>query len=375
MRQKFPAIALSTLCMLPLAAAWAGTEGATNTTYGLGAGAALTTGTGNTLHGASAGANITNGERNTLVGYSAGINMTNANGNTSIGDFTGANQTGSYNVFLGYLAGSVPSSQSNRLYIDNCYYLTVFCEFPFIYGEFDNRVLVLDGVLNVSNKSTGLAKSQLHFSLAETDAGGWLTSVGDNNFFMSSGARFEGAAGGWIQRSADGNAVMAGSGGTGYRVFTSTGTAVGAVPNSLLTRLHIDYGGLIGLNTTTVAGRAIATGTGAYLSTGGVWTNASSRDLKENIRELSAKDALQTLEGLHPVSFQYKNTDGEAHVGFIAEDVPQLVATKDRKSLSSMDVVAVLTKVVKEQDREMAQMRQQLSQLAAEVRRMRAAAN
>ena len=36
-------------------------------------------------------------------------------------------------------------------------------------------------------------------------------------------------------------------------------------------------------------------------------------------------------------------------VGFIAEDVPDLVATKDRKSLSPMDLTAVLTKVVQGQ--------------------------
>jgi hypothetical protein len=36
-------------------------------------------------------------------------------------------------------------------------------------------------------------------------------------------------------------------------------------------------------------------------------------------------------------------------VGFIAEDVPDLVATEDRKGMSAMDVVAVLTKVVQDQ--------------------------
>jgi acetolactate synthase small subunit len=38
-------------------------------------------------------------------------------------------------------------------------------------------------------------------------------------------------------------------------------------------------------------------------------------------------------------------------VGFIAEDVPDLVATTDRKGLSAMDIVAVLTKAVKEQQK------------------------
>ncbi len=39
----------------------------------------------------------------------------------------------------------------------------------------------------------------------------------------------------------------------------------------------------------------------------------------------------------------------EKHVGFIAEEAPDLIAAKDRKGLSPMDIVAVLTKVVKEQ--------------------------
>ena len=38
-------------------------------------------------------------------------------------------------------------------------------------------------------------------------------------------------------------------------------------------------------------------------------------------------------------------------IGFIAEDVPDLVAMKDRKNLSAMDMVAVLTKVLQEQQK------------------------
>jgi hypothetical protein len=38
-------------------------------------------------------------------------------------------------------------------------------------------------------------------------------------------------------------------------------------------------------------------------------------------------------------------------VGFIAEDVPELVSTKDRKHMTPMDVVAVLTKVVQDQQK------------------------
>jgi hypothetical protein len=94
---------------------------------------------------------------------------------------------------------------------------------------------------------------------------------------------------------------------------------------------------------------AITSVTGASLTSGGVWTDHSSRTAKDNIAELSAADATETLKGLTPVTFNYKVDKDEHHVGFIAEDVPDLVATKDRRSLSPMDIVAVLTKVVQDQ--------------------------
>jgi Chaperone of endosialidase len=88
------------------------------------------------------------------------------------------------------------------------------------------------------------------------------------------------------------------------------------------------------------------------LSITGALTQGSSRTLKENITELSSKEALETLVNLNPVKFIYKaDTDKVNHVGFIAEDVPNLVATIDRKGLSAMDIVGVLTKAVQEQQK------------------------
>ncbi len=60
---------------------------------------------------------------------------------------------------------------------------------------------------------------------------------------------------------------------------------------------------------------------------------------------------MSAFHGLNPVAFTYKAGAGEQHIGFIAEDVPDLVATKGRKGLSPMDIVAVLTKVVQEQQK------------------------
>jgi hypothetical protein len=107
----------------------------------------------------------------------------------------------------------------------------------------------------------------------------------------------------------------------------------------------------------------IHTGAGAYVTTGGVWTNASSRALKKDIRPLPAHDAAHALAGLEPVTFKYK-VNNESHVGFIAEDVPDLVASGDRKGLSAMDIVAVLTRVVQQQQKEIDTLKTQLKQQA-----------
>jgi hypothetical protein len=92
-------------------------------------------------------------------------------------------------------------------------------------------------------------------------------------------------------------------------------------------------------------------GNNARCTTGGVWQDGSSRASKENINDLTLDKAMEALGGLNPVTFNYKVDKSEQYVGFIAEDVPELVATNDRKTLSPMDIVAVLTKVVQEQQK------------------------
>ena len=89
---------------------------------------------------------------------------------------------------------------------------------------------------------------------------------------------------------------------------------------------------------------------GAYCD-GGAWVDGSSRQYKKNIRDLTTAEAKETLDELNPVKFNYKEDDQEESLGFIAEDVPELVATKDRKGMSPMDIAAVLTKVVQEQQK------------------------
>ena len=128
-----------------------------------------------------------------------------------------------------------------------------------------------------------------------------------------------------------------------------------------LNRLVFNSSGYLGIGTTRPE-YLIDTKGGAYCN-GSAWYNASSREYKKNIKELSTQKAMDALTKLNPVEFAYKADSEERHVGFIAEDAPELVATKDRKGMSSMDVVAVLTKVVQEQQRTIAELSRKVAKL------------
>jgi len=128
--------------------------------------------------------------------------------------------------------------------------------------------------------------------------------------------------------------------------------------------------GYVGIGTTSPS-YPLQMGSGAYVSTGGVWTNASSREYKTDIKKLSTQKAIDALKQLDPVEFAYKTDSQEKHVGFIAEDAPELVATKDRKGMSSMDVVAVLTKVVQEQQKTISELSVEMAKLKKELRSKR----
>lgn len=108
-----------------------------------------------------------------------------------------------------------------------------------------------------------------------------------------------------------------------------------------------------------------ADGNGAHVTTGGVWTSASSRTFKENIEELSADEAKAAVAALKPVRYNYIREKNEQYIGFIAEEVPELVAqtSEDRKYLNPMDIVATLTKVVQEQQKTIEELNQRLAQI------------
>lgn len=139
-------------------AGYLNSSGVENTFLGRVAGYTNSTGYFNTFLGYSAGYLNSSGWDNISIGHNAGYSN-NGNGNTFVGTQAGYANTGILNVFLGSNAG-YGASGSNKLYIDNCY--TGYpCTTPLIYGEFDNRIVAIDGMLIMGSPPVTISDRRL----------------------------------------------------------------------------------------------------------------------------------------------------------------------------------------------------------------------
>ncbi|MGE5340637.1 MAG: tail fiber domain-containing protein [Candidatus Omnitrophota bacterium] len=322
-----------------------GTEAPTITFYGILAGANNTGGY-NTFIGTSAGEANTNGHDNNFLGCYSGYGNTTGHNNIYIGSHTGQIGTGGvYNVVLGNYAGnSIGSSHDNTL-------IGSLAGYSISSGNYNTFVGSYAGTDNDSGYDNTFVG---YYSGSYNSAGYQNTFLGKNSGYLQDGGNgntFIGYNAGNRNQNGIRNVFLGADAGyyeTGSNKLyisnsnTDTPLIYGEFDNSIL-----KITGKLGIGRTP--SYPIHMSSGAYCSVGGTWTNASSRSLKENIRDLSSMEALDTLKHLNPVKYNYKVDKTDKHVGFIAEDVPELVATADRKGLSAMDVTAVLTKVVQEQ--------------------------
>lgn len=122
------------------------TVGWNNIFIGTGAGYRHETGRYNVFVGPGAGGNHETGNENIFVGPSAGSTNTDGEGNTFVGFGAGTFSEGSKNVFIGHQAGRYEKG-SNKLYIDNSR-----TRDPLIYGEFDNRIVALNGNVGIKTE-------------------------------------------------------------------------------------------------------------------------------------------------------------------------------------------------------------------------------
>jgi hypothetical protein len=310
-------------------AGYSNTTGRFNTCLGLSAGYSNISGEGNTFVGYEAGHDNTAGS-GTFLGYNAGFKNTTGTYNTFIGHTAGvSNTTGSANTFLGLSAGWSNISGNQNTYVG----YTAGFNNTTSFGTFVGYQAGYSNTSGVSNTFLGWG------------AGFKNTTGGYNTFF--------GTSTGYNNVTGSRNVFLGYNAGLNekgsYKLYISSTNATFPLIYGDFSTAIVAINGKLGVGIQAPSYRIQVAG-GAYCN-GTTWTNASSRSLKENIRDLSVEDAQAALSQLDPVRFNYKAEKFEECLGFIAEDVPELVAVSDRKGLNPMDIVAVLTKVAQEQQK------------------------
>ncbi|MCI0406185.1 MAG: tail fiber domain-containing protein [candidate division Zixibacteria bacterium] len=173
----------------------------------------------------------------------------------------------------------------------------------------------------------------------------------------------------WVLLGFDGgqgkNISQIGSRQTGSGSFLSFGTSstfgIG-ITNEAVT---IDPSGKVGIGLPAPA-HPLHMASGAHVTAGGTWTNASSRSYKTDIQPLKDKeyaDILEQLENLDVVRFRYKADPNREHIGLIAEDVPDEMASLDRKGIPTADAIAFLTAALKAQQAQIENLKKTIRQL------------
>jgi hypothetical protein len=135
---------------------------------------------------------------------------------------------------------------------------------------------------------------------------------------------------------------------------------------------------VFGIPTTTNSGYALqvgsttSNGNGAYLTNGGTWTDASSREFKENFEVINEEELLAKIEKLDIKKWNYKGTD-EVHIGPVAEEFKelfQLGVKDDNQHISTLDAlksVQILNKKVGEKDKQIDDLKERIRKLESLV--------
>jgi hypothetical protein len=144
-------------------------------------------------------------------------------------------------------------------------------------------------------------------------------------------------------------------------------------PNSFVLRAQRLWFGKSGDQVAT-AGRYIETSTGAYLSDGGAWTNASDRNKKENFGTEDGESVLARIAGLPIQSWNYRAEDPDVrHLGPTSQDFYAAFGFGDSdKAIATVDIDGVNMLAVQALERRTRELQVQLDANHEEIAELRA---
>ena len=123
--------------------------------------------------------------------------------------------------------------------------------------------------------------------------------------------------------------------------------------------------GSVGIGTTIPSYKLHVNGNAAGTS----WINLSSEDFKEDIRTLDEMDhpmMLAKVMDMNPTTYKYKKEyggDGTTKLGFIAEDMPEEVLSKDGKGVDLYQLLTLAIGAMKAQQQKITELEARISEL------------
>jgi hypothetical protein len=352
-----------------------------NTAFGYLSLSANATGNANTANGHNALRFNSAGSYNTAMGTSA-LRVNGASDNTAVGYRTlSLNETGQQNTALGAsnLTNNVSGSGNTAIGFESMSQGNVPDGNTAV--GFQTLYSLSEGAEGYHNAFGYRALASLQHGFGNTAIGRYSmensinvsgnTAVGGNTLVnANSPSQFNTAIGfGALERSTTGiqnTAIGMGAlefittGSFNTAIGQGAGTLIGGISNSTVigTAAKVSLSNMMMFgnegvekwgfgNATPSAGFCLAVGTtaangnGAKLTNGGVWTNASDKNLKEDFQKLDSYNILAKVNNLEITRWRYKGLH-EYHIGPMAQDFYKLFNTgNDDKSISTIDPAGV----------------------------------
>ncbi|UCD29675.1 MAG: tail fiber domain-containing protein [Planctomycetota bacterium] len=117
--------------------------------------------------------------------------------------------------------------------------------------------------------------------------------------------------------------------------------------------------------------QVLACSNGAKLTTGGAWTDASDRNLKENFTELDRTELLESIASLPITRWNYK-MEGNActHIGPVAQDFHAVFDVGDDKGIAAMDQAGIALAAIQELYRQNQEQKKEIAELKTLVEKL-----
>ena len=161
---------------------------------------------------------------------------------------------------------------------------------------------------------------------------------------------------------------------TGYNIAGNLIFSTKPSGSAIAETMRIKSNGYVGIGTASPS-HPLEMGSGAHVTSGGTWTNASDVKLKNNINYIYPY-GLSQIMNLKPVVFDYKNGEKNT-LGFIAQDVYEFIpeaisSTLDKygnetMGLKMVSITATLTKAIQEQQAKIESQATEIEQLKTQI--------